>query len=161
DRPACVAEATSAFAARQSARYGATAAARRRPGPQQCSWRNVSGMLQTTSTERRAAGGDRPRSGGCARMPSVDGRKPIRDGHPVLIGYIPYQIMNSNNSYLQKEVVALGLERYRRHIFLCADQNKSKCASRETGLEAWSYLKKRLKELGLAGPDPLVYRTKA
>jgi len=68
---------------------------------------------------------------------------------------------NRTNAPLQKEVTALGLERYRRHIFLCADQNKAKCASRESGLEAWSYLKKRLKELGLAGPEPLVYRTKA
>src|SRR6185369_12537884 len=61
DRPACVAEATSAFAARQSARYGATAAARRRPGPQRLVRCNDSGILRTTSTERRAAGGDRPR----------------------------------------------------------------------------------------------------
>src|SRR6185436_14274919 len=53
DRPACVAEATSA---------------RRRPGPQQPSWWEGPGMLQTTSTERRAAGGDRPRSDGSVKM---------------------------------------------------------------------------------------------
>ena len=33
-----------------------------RPGPQQHSWWKGSGMFQTTSTERRAAGGDCPRS---------------------------------------------------------------------------------------------------
>jgi len=38
-----------------------------RPGPQQHSWWKGSGMLQTTSTERRAAGGDRPRSGGSVK----------------------------------------------------------------------------------------------
>jgi (2Fe-2S) ferredoxin len=55
----------------------------------------------------------------------------------------------------------LGLEKYRRHIFLCADQTEPKCASKSTGLEAWEYLKKRLKELNLVGPEPLVYRSKA
>jgi len=67
-----VAEATSAFAARQSARYGATAAARRRPGPQEHSWWKISGMLQTTSAERRAAGGDRPRSVGVSDAPKAN-----------------------------------------------------------------------------------------
>lgn len=62
---------------------------------------------------------------------------------------------------LQAAARALGLSTYRRHIFLCADAAEAKCASRETGLEAWEYLKRRLKELDLGGPDPLVYRTKA
>jgi (2Fe-2S) ferredoxin len=56
---------------------------------------------------------------------------------------------------------ALGLENFRRHIFLCADQTEPKCAPREKGLESWEYLKRRLKELNLVGPSPLVYRTKA
>lgn len=45
-----------------------------------------------------------------------------------------------------------------RHIFLCCDQTKPKCCDRETGLEAWEYLKRRLAELGLLDR---VYRTKA
>lgn len=56
---------------------------------------------------------------------------------------------------------SLGLKKYRRHIFLCADQTEPKCCSKEQGLESWEYLKKRLKELNLVGPEPLVYRTKA
>jgi (2Fe-2S) ferredoxin len=56
---------------------------------------------------------------------------------------------------------ALGLEQFQRHIFLCADQTEPQCCSRERGLEAWEYLKQRLKELKLTGPTPLVYRTKA
>jgi (2Fe-2S) ferredoxin len=55
----------------------------------------------------------------------------------------------------------LGLERYKRHIFLCADQTEPKCCTKETGHEAWEYLKRRLKDLGLVGPEPVVYRTKA
>jgi (2Fe-2S) ferredoxin len=55
---------------------------------------------------------------------------------------------------------SLGMERYERHIFLCADPTEPKCASREEGVASWEYLKRRLKELGLAGPERLVYRTK-
>ena len=56
---------------------------------------------------------------------------------------------------------SLGLEKFRRHIFLCADQTEAKCAPKQQGLESWDFLKKRLKELNLVGPNPLVYRTKA
>ena len=40
-----------------------------------------------------------------------------------------------------------------RHIMLCAISQKQKCCSREAGEEAWDYLKTRLKELGLVGPQ--------
>lgn len=62
---------------------------------------------------------------------------------------------------LENEAAALGLARFKRHIFLCADQTEPKCSSKERGLESWDYLKRRLKDLKLAGPEPLVYRTKA
>jgi (2Fe-2S) ferredoxin len=62
---------------------------------------------------------------------------------------------------LKTTATALGLEHYRRHIFLCADQTEPKCAAKEKGLESWEFLKRRLKELNLVGPEPLVYRTKA
>jgi (2Fe-2S) ferredoxin len=64
-------------------------------------------------------------------------------------------------SELQIAVETLGLDKFRRHIFLCADQTEPKCCTREVGLAAWEFLKRRLKELNLAGPQPLVYRTKA
>ena len=64
-------------------------------------------------------------------------------------------------SELERAVEALGLQKYRRHIFLCADQTEPKCSAKEQGLASWEYLKRRLKELSLAGPEPLVYRTKA
>jgi (2Fe-2S) ferredoxin len=62
---------------------------------------------------------------------------------------------------LQSIVETLGIEKFRRHIFLCADQTEPKCCAREQGLASWEFLKRRLKELSLAGPEPLVYRTKA
>jgi (2Fe-2S) ferredoxin len=61
---------------------------------------------------------------------------------------------------LQKAVDSLGLERYARHIFLCADQTEPHCAPREETLRSWEFLKQRLKELKLVGPQPLVYRSK-
>lgn len=48
-----------------------------------------------------------------------------------------------------------------RQIFLCALSEKQKCCSREDGKVAWSYLKRRLKELGLVGRGGTVQRTKA
>ena len=71
------------------------------------------------------------------------------------------QSLRSMNEELRKTAGALGLTHYKRHIFLCADQTEPKCCSKEKGLESWEFLKKRLKELNLAGPEPLVYRSKA
>jgi len=65
------------------------------------------------------------------------------------------------NAELQSAVAKLGLEKFRRHIFLCADPTEAKCCDREQGLASWGFLKARLQELNLAGPNPLVYRTKA
>jgi (2Fe-2S) ferredoxin len=62
---------------------------------------------------------------------------------------------------LQAAAKAYGVETYRRHILLCADQTEAKCAPKEKGLESWEFLKQRLKELKLVGPEPMVYRTKA
>lgn len=61
---------------------------------------------------------------------------------------------------LEGTVKRLGLDRFKRHIFLCAEQEKPKCCSAERGLEAWEYLKRRLVELNLVGENPEVYRTK-
>jgi len=65
------------------------------------------------------------------------------------------------NEDLANAVATLGLNRFQRHIFLCADPAEDKCCDRAQGLAAWDFLKQRLKELKLTGPYPLVYRTKA
>lgn len=48
----------------------------------------------------------------------------------------------------------------RRHVFLCCDQTKPNCCTKEEGLASWDYLKKRLDELNLTGEGG-IYRTKA
>jgi len=65
------------------------------------------------------------------------------------------------NTELQSAAGKLGIEKFRRHIFLCTDATEPKCSPREKSLAAWEFLKRRLAELNLAGPQPLVYRTKA
>lgn len=52
----------------------------------------------------------------------------------------------------------LGIGAYRRHILLCTHGD---CAPAEEALEAWAFLKRRLRELGLSEAEGGVYRTKA
>jgi (2Fe-2S) ferredoxin len=60
----------------------------------------------------------------------------------------------------KKLAVAIGVPTAHRHILLCCDQTKPKCCDRDRGLEAWKFLKNRLKEMGLAERGG-VLRTKA
>ena len=53
----------------------------------------------------------------------------------------------------------IGGEHVQRQIFLCAMSEKQACCGYEQGKRSWNYLKRRLKELGLAGKT--VQRTKA
>ena len=55
----------------------------------------------------------------------------------------------------------LQIGKVRRHIFLCADQTKPQCSTREDSNASWDYLKQRLAALGLLAGEQCVYRTKA
>jgi (2Fe-2S) ferredoxin len=59
---------------------------------------------------------------------------------------------------LQELVEKKAIAKIQKHIFLCADQTKPLCCTKEAGLQAWDYLKKRIKELNL---ETEVFRTKA
>jgi (2Fe-2S) ferredoxin len=61
---------------------------------------------------------------------------------------------------LRRVAAAAGLPASGRHLFLCCDQTKPKCCDHARGLEAWDYLKARLKQLGLSEAGG-VARTKA
>jgi len=69
------------------------------------------------------------------------------------------------NAGLAVCVRKLGIEAIDRHLFLCADQTQPKCCDKAASLEAWDYLKRRLKELKLDRPlterPTCVFRTKA
>jgi (2Fe-2S) ferredoxin len=60
----------------------------------------------------------------------------------------------------RRKATAVGIPSARRHILLCCDQTEPKCCEKERSLEAWTYLKARLKALGLSEQGG-VYRTKA
>jgi (2Fe-2S) ferredoxin len=61
----------------------------------------------------------------------------------------------------QEQIAAsIGVPVARRHIFLCCDQTNPKCCDKGRGLEAWDFLKRRLKELGLSEKGGIL-RTKA
>ena len=66
---------------------------------------------------------------------------------------------------LTEIVEKLGIPKIERHLFLCSDQTKPKCCDKETSLEVWNYLKRRLKELKLDRPTEskpnCIFRTKA
>ena len=64
-------------------------------------------------------------------------------------------------SALQEKASKIGLGHCHRHIFLCCDQTKPNCCSKEQGLESWNYLKDRLAELNLVGEKAAINRTKA
>jgi len=84
----------------------------------------------------------------------------------ILIGYFRFSYICFNNfcsqmnKRVRKKAEKLYIDKVKRHIFLCADQTKPKCCKKEIGLEAWEFLKKRLKELNLDGTGG-IYRTKA
>ncbi len=58
-------------------------------------------------------------------------------------------------SRLDKLAGALSIGGLRYHILLCAEQSGPRCSTYEESGEVWMYLKRRLKELGLASaPAP-------
>ena len=65
----------------------------------------------------------------------------------------------ANPKQLPPDVMAteFGVGKLARHIFICLGPD---CCTSEQGEETWEYLKRRLKELGLAGRDGSCYRTK-
>jgi len=62
------------------------------------------------------------------------------------------------DAMMQKKIEQLGIEDIERHIFLCCDQSKPCCCTKEAGLESWDYLKRRLSELGMNGRG--IFRSK-
>lgn len=61
---------------------------------------------------------------------------------------------------LRKIAEKKGIPSTNRHIFLCCNQATPKCCDKELSLEAWTFLKTRLRELDLSESGG-VCRTKA
>lgn len=67
---------------------------------------------------------------------------------------------NDERARQQKVMDTIGLDKSRRHIFLCCEQTTDKCCPRAEANAAWEFLKNRLRELGLSEHGG-VQRTKA
>ena len=63
----------------------------------------------------------------------------------------------SNHEALTKLAEHLNISTQRQHLLLCT---AGKCSSPELAEESWSYLKRRIKQLGLMDVDSGVYRSK-
>lgn len=57
----------------------------------------------------------------------------------------------------EQAAASFGIGRLRRHLFVCSGPD---CAPAEQAAETWTYVKRRMKELNLAGPAGPAYRTK-
>jgi (2Fe-2S) ferredoxin len=57
----------------------------------------------------------------------------------------------------EQAVAAFGIGKLERHLFVCVGPD---CVDPETGDATWQYLKRRMKELNIAGADGPCYRTR-
>jgi (2Fe-2S) ferredoxin len=101
-------------------------------------------------------------------MTEANSKDPIASGNQLGDLETDLSVIYSQSEVLkQLETTAqgLGLSHISRHIFICTDATKPKCIDRESSLESWEYLKKRLHELKLDRPlndqADLIFRTKA
>ena len=56
-----------------------------------------------------------------------------------------------------ESVALFGIGKIKRHLFVCAGPD---CVEAEEGDKTWQYIKQRMKELGITGPEGPFYRTK-
>jgi (2Fe-2S) ferredoxin len=57
----------------------------------------------------------------------------------------------------EQAAAAFGVGKLTRHLFVCIGPD---CVDPQAGDETWQYLKRRMKDLNIAGPDGPFYRTK-
>lgn len=58
---------------------------------------------------------------------------------------------------VEQAAAAFGVGKLRRHLFVCLGPD---CVDSAAGDATWQYLKRRMKELNIAGADGPCYRTK-
>ena len=57
----------------------------------------------------------------------------------------------------EEAAATFGVGKLRRHLFICLGPD---CVDLAVGEASWNYVKARMKELNIAGPDGPCYRTK-
>ncbi len=57
----------------------------------------------------------------------------------------------------EQAAASFGVGKLTRHLFICLGPD---CVDLELGEQTWNYVKSRMKELNISGPDGPCYRTK-
>jgi (2Fe-2S) ferredoxin len=57
----------------------------------------------------------------------------------------------------EASAAAFGIGKLNRHLFVCTGPD---CCTPEQGEATWEYVKRRMKEMNITGPDGPFYRTK-
>jgi len=65
--------------------------------------------------------------------------------------------MGKTRTTPEAAAASFGVGKLTRHLFVCIGPD---CVDAERGQETWSYVKSRMKELGLSGADGPAYRTR-
>jgi (2Fe-2S) ferredoxin len=65
--------------------------------------------------------------------------------------------MGKGHKTPEEAAAAFGIGKLSRHLLVCVGPD---CVAPEVGDETWQYVKRRMKELNIAGPDGPCYRTK-
>ena len=65
--------------------------------------------------------------------------------------------MSKDRTSTEASAAAFGIGKLVRHLFVCVGPD---CAKPKQGEATWKYIKRRMKELNLTGPNGPVYRTK-
>ena len=65
--------------------------------------------------------------------------------------------MGKERTTPEAAAASFGVGKIVRHLFVCGGPD---CTTEEQGNETWSYVKTRMKELGISGPGGPAYRTK-
>jgi (2Fe-2S) ferredoxin len=73
------------------------------------------------------------------------------------VGYDRRVVSKKKDRTPAEAAAAFGVGRLTRHLFVCIGPD---CVDPDDGDRTWKYLKKRMKELNIAGPDGPAYRTK-
>jgi (2Fe-2S) ferredoxin len=66
-------------------------------------------------------------------------------------------LMGTKYETTEQAAAAFGIGKLKRHLFVCVGPD---CVDPEAGDATWQYLKRRMKDLNIAGPDGPCYRTK-
>ena len=65
--------------------------------------------------------------------------------------------MSKNRTTPEASAAAFGIGRLNRHLLVCAGPD---CVDPDAGEATWEYVKRRMKELNITGPNGPAYRTK-